>query len=45
MSHIDGEKLTFEYYKNIKPKKNEAPENVTIEFNQIKQANIILSFK
>ncbi len=45
LNNIDGEKLTFEYYKSIKPKKNEAPENVTIEFNQIKQANIILSFK
>jgi ribosome maturation factor RimP len=42
---VEGEKLTFEYYKNEKPKKNEAPEKVEIEFKQIKQANIILSFK
>lgn len=41
---IEGLQLNFEM-KNDKPKKNQVPELVTIEFNQIKQANIILSFK
>ncbi len=42
---INGEELSFEHYKSEKPKKNEAPQEVTIPFNHIKQANIILSFK
>jgi ribosome maturation factor RimP len=45
LESIEGEKLTFAYYKNLKPKKNEAPEKVIIDFQQIKEANIILSFK
>jgi ribosome maturation factor RimP len=44
LTAVDDDKLVFEIRKE-KPKKNEAPEMVTVEFNQIKQANIILSFK
>jgi len=42
---VEDQILTFEFFSNPKPKKNEAPETRGIEFNQIKQANIILSFK
>jgi ribosome maturation factor RimP len=43
--NVDGNDLTFQYFENPKPKKTELPIERVIPFNQIKQANIILSFK
>lgn len=37
--------LTFEYFQNAKPKKNEAKLNISLPFETIKKAQIILSFK
>jgi ribosome maturation factor RimP len=42
---IEGENLVFEYFKSSKPKKNELKETISIPYNQIKKATIILSFK
>ncbi len=42
---IEATDLTFQYFENPKPKKTELPIKRVIQFNQIKQANIILSFK
>ncbi len=42
---VDGETLTFEYFKSAKPKKNELMETLSVPYNQIKKATIILSFK
>lgn len=37
--------LTFEFYKVEKPKKKDLPEQIKLTIDQIKQAQIILSFK
>ncbi len=42
---VDGQILRFEYFQNAKPKKNETPVVSDIEFENIKKAHIILSFK
>ncbi len=42
---IEGENLSFEYFKSPKPKKNELPELLAVPFNNIKKATIIISFK
>ncbi len=45
LTAIENEILTFEYFKSAKPKKNELKELISIPYNQIKKATIILSFK
>lgn len=45
LTGTDGNSLTFESYKSAKPKKNELPETITLDFSNIKTAHIILSFK
>jgi ribosome maturation factor RimP len=45
LKSVDGNTLTFESFKNSKPKKNEEPEAIQVEFEQIKKAHIIISFK
>lgn len=42
---VENEILTFEAFKNPKPKRNEVPEIVKVKYSEIKKANIILSFK
>ncbi|MCC6817701.1 MAG: hypothetical protein IT245_02260 [Bacteroidia bacterium] len=42
---VDGNQLNFEYFENTKPKKNEMPITRTVDFENIKKAHIILSFK
>lgn len=42
---IDGDVLTFEYHKALKPKKNDSPELEAVPYQNIKKATIILSFK
>ena len=42
---VTGDQLTFEYSKSAKPKKNEPVEALSVPYNQIKKATIILSFK
>lgn len=45
LSAVNNEDLSFEYFKSAKPKKTELKESISIPFNQIKKATIILSFK
>ena len=45
LTAINNEDLTFDYFKSAKPKKSELKESISIPFNQIKKATIILSFK
>lgn len=42
---VENDILTFEAFKNPKPKRNEVPEIVKVKYSEIKKANIILSFK
>jgi ribosome maturation factor RimP len=42
---LEGEVLTIEHFENPKPKRHEKPVLKDINFNDIKKANIILSFK
>ncbi len=45
LTNVNGDQLSFEYFTNPKPKKNELKSNISIRFDQIKKATIILSFK
>lgn len=45
LADVKENTLTFTYFAKAKPKKNEEPELKTVQFNQIKKAHIILSFK
>lgn len=45
LTDVKENTLTFTYFAKAKPKKNEEPELKTVQFNQIKKAHIILSFK
>lgn len=45
LTAVNNEELSFAYFKSAKPKKSEEKENISIPFNQIKKATIILSFK
>lgn len=42
---VNGNTLTVEHFVSEKPKKSEKPVQTDIDYNQIKKANIILSFK
>jgi len=42
---VNGNTLTIEHFISEKPKKSEKPVQTDIDYNQIKKANIILSFK
>lgn len=45
LTAVNGETLVIEHFVNSKPKKNETPVQREIPYNEIKKANIILSFK
>jgi ribosome maturation factor RimP len=42
---VTGETLSIEHFENPKPKRHEKPVAKDINYNDIKKANIILSFK
>lgn len=42
---VEGDTLRFEYFKSPKPKKKDLPETMDLKHEDIKKANIILSFK